>query len=182
MTTRTRALLLSLLMTVVGACYQLPPPEIVKQADPSPLKGATAFVVMPVTFDGFTYSGQSESTWLQTRNPEQVDSWRQDKVAMTDKLVKRLNMEAASGQTFSKGAHASEGAFAVAVNFDAYDGQMRWTATILDASGSVIDVVRDPKAVTATFNTWAAEEAGAATCGAMVARYLHDRASPSATP
>jgi hypothetical protein len=37
-------------------------------------------------------------------------------------------------ESFSKGASAAEAELAIAANFDAYDGRMRWTVKILDPS------------------------------------------------
>lgn len=166
------------IVLALGACAPPPPPQVVKQADPSPLVGAKSFVVAPVTFEGFSYQGQPESAWLKTRSPKQVDSWENDKKEMTSKVLKRFDVDKTDEQSFVEGNKAGEGQFLVAINFDKYDGQMRWTAEIRDASGGVVDVVRDPNWITADFNTWAAENTGAMTAALLVSHYLHSRAFP----
>lgn len=175
---RIKIALVTLLVLALTACYQFPPPEVVKQADPSPLRGAKSFVVAPITFDGFTYEGQPEAEWFKTRSEKQVSSWQNDKREMTGKVLKWFERQKSDEQSFVEGSKAGDGQFLVAINFDRYDGQMRWTAEIRDASGGVVDIVRDPKAFTATFNTWMAINSGAQISTMMIAKYLHSRAFP----
>jgi len=172
------------LVVVVGslaACYSFPPPEVVKQSSPSPLAGATSFVVAPVTFNGFTYAGQPEAEWLKTRDPKQIASWQNDKVTMSEKVMKRFSVDKSDEQTFVFNVPPAAGQFVVAINFDSYDGQMRWTAEIRDSSGQVVDVVRDPHAVKDAMNTWMAEQVGATMSALMISKYLHSRAFPGKT-
>jgi len=137
-------------------------------------------VVAPVTFKGFTYAGAPEAEWLKTRDPEQVASWENDKATMGAKMLKRFNQERKKGQMFVLDVPPKEGQFVIAINFDRYDGQMRSTAEIRDSAGAVVDIVRDPMAVTAEFNTWMAIESGTAVSAHMISKYLHSRASPEA--
>jgi len=178
MMNRLGFLLIAVLALLASACYQFPPPTVVKQTNPSPLVGAKDFIVAPVTFNGFTFEGAAESEWLKTRSAKQNASWANDKATMGAKMMKMFGREKLDEQTFALGAAAGAGQFAVAINFDRYDGQMRWTAEIRDATGAVVDVVRDPLAVTMGFNTALALESGAQLCAMMISKYLHSRAFP----
>jgi len=177
---RIMLLLVALFALASGGCYEFPPPTVVKQTNPSPLVGARTFVVAPVTFNGFTFEGAPEAEWLKTRTPKQVASWQNDKATMTAKMIKMFGREKQDEQTFAPSSAAGPGQFVVAINIDLYDGQMRWTAEIRDSAGAVVDVVRDPRAVTMGFNTALALESGAQLSAMMISKYLHSRAFPGA--
>src|SRR5688500_13042781 len=69
-------LLLAWLVVQTLACF----PEkgelrVVHQAAPNPLVGVKRYAVAPVTWNGFTYEGQTEAAWAATRTPEQRASF-----------------------------------------------------------------------------------------------------------
>lgn len=179
---RLKIALLALVTLALGACYKFPPPEVVKQTNPSPLVGATSFVVAPVTFRGFTYNGVPEADWMRSRSEQQRASWENDKVKINEKMMTQFAGRKKGDQSFVFDRPVQKGQFLVAINVDRYDGQMRWTAEIRDAEGQPVDIIRDPMAIKDAFNTWMALNTLAALCPDWVTGYLHSRAFPEPKP
>ncbi|MFO0547654.1 MAG: hypothetical protein U0271_04650 [Polyangiaceae bacterium] len=132
------------LVSTVGFGCSSPQVVVVRQATPNPLIGKRTFVFEPVSWDGFTYDGQSEADWLASRKPKQVESFNEDKRNVTERMMKRFEAEAKSDEVIKLGS-AGAGEFAIAMHIKAYErGMFQWSFAIKDESGQVVDELEGP--------------------------------------
>jgi hypothetical protein len=117
--------------------------RVVSQASPNPLVGVKKYAVARVTWEGFTYEGRPEAAWQATRSPEQRASFANDKVVITEKILKTLQTNQDDGESFVAASGAP--AHTLHYNVSAYDdGKFHWSLEILDPQGVVVDVIQGP--------------------------------------
>ena len=164
------------LAAFAGGCNtQLPPPTVVKQASPNPLLGTKRYVVA-VTWNGFTWDGQPEAAWLATRTPKQQESWAEDKVRITTKMLDWFNGgEKRADEQFTRGDLAGQGQFLLAINVDAFDGEFEWTLQVRDPNNNVVNEVRAPPNRMGRSNTWAAEAILCSVAPLTIMQYVRTR-------
>jgi hypothetical protein len=129
-----------------AACFHAtpePPPTIVRQAAPNPFVGMRSYAFAPITFNGFTYEGQTEEAWQATRSPRQQASWQGDKASATAYILERIPRWLRPGEQIDPlSTPLAPGRYAIALNVDAWihDG-CHTTLRLLDAQGQPVDEV-----------------------------------------
>lgn len=137
----------------LAACAAAAPPPvvIVKQASPNPLQGVKAYVVQPVSFNGLTLEGVSESDWMAKRTPKQQQAWNEDKAGLTARIMKQIVVEGGSELQFTLASGAvPAGQYAVAINLDEFienvnEQTFHGSLRVLDSTGAVVDEVKLPQ-------------------------------------
>lgn len=133
-----RAAVFILAVSCAGCFPSVAEVKIVTQASPNPLVGAKKYALAPVSWEGFTYDGQTEAAWLATRSAEQRASFENDKVAVNKKLAERFDVEADDDENFAAG----DAPFTLAYAITSYrDGQFSWRLEVRDKSGAVVDAI-----------------------------------------
>lgn len=137
---RSATLAIFALGFVLAGCFpSVGEVKIVTMAQPNPLVGVKAYGLAPVSWEGFTYDGQPEAAWLETRTPEQRASFEQDKIAINKKLAERFEVEKDDDETFGGGQGAR---YSLAYKMLSYtDGQFFWQLEVRDQSGKVVDAL-----------------------------------------
>jgi hypothetical protein len=139
-----KAVTIALVLSQTLACFpQKGELRVVSQASPNPLVGVKRYAMASVTWDGFTYEGQPEATWLATRTPEQQASFANDKVVITQKLLDHLVANQEDDESFALAS--DDEMFTLKYNVSAYaDGKFHWTLEVVSPGGAVVDAVEGP--------------------------------------
>jgi hypothetical protein len=170
-----RVALLLLLGLVLGC--GLPPPVVLVQANPNPLRGQRGFVVMPVAFAAPLRVGQKiEAGYLANKSPDEAKTWEDAKIALNAKLNEGLLAQGLADPTAAftirtTVAFIEPGYYVV---MDTAPAEVDVEISIADRQGVEIDrLAMRPKA--AGFTVTQRIERCGTIAGTMLAKYLRAR-------
>jgi hypothetical protein len=160
---------------------------VVKQANPNPMVGKTAFALESLHFEAVSIGGKTETAYLSDKEEKTKQSWEADKTDSTRIFGERVRAGVKS-VTFTDAAtpgaqflvralvtYWEPGSFAVVVNIPS---EMRISLTVSDDKGAILDEVAFKRQIGASMTSPSSGDrmrSAAQVLGDDVARYLNTR-------
>ncbi len=160
---------------------------VIKQANPNPMVGKTAFAIESLHFEAVSIGGKTETAYLADKEDKTKQSWETDKTEAMRIFGERVRADV-KGVTFTDAAtpgaqflvralvtYWEPGAFTGVINLPS---EMRISLTVSDDKGAILDEVAFKRQIGASLSSPSSGDrmrSAAESLGADVARYLNTR-------